>query len=43
MVANQTAFNEQDLYSTAEFECAMDHHCQTLFSRLETLYTTSFN
>ena len=37
IVTKQIAFDQGDLHSTPAFECAMDHRCQVLVSRLETL------
>ena len=36
-VTEQIALDQRDLDSTPIFERAMDHHCQTLVSKLETL------
>ena len=36
---NQVAFDQRDLYSTFEFERAMDRHCQPLVSKLDTSHS----
>ena len=41
-VNNQIAFDQRDLYFTPEIERMMDHGCQMLVSKLETLDTTTF-
>ena len=41
-VTNQTALDQQDLYSTPEFQRAMERRCQALISKLETLDTITF-
>ena len=35
-------FDQRDLHPTPEFELAMDRHCRTLVSALETLDTITF-
>ena len=37
MVSKQIAFDQRDLHSTPVFESALDRHCQTMVSKLETL------
>ena len=42
VVTNQTALDQWDLHSIAEFERTMDRRCQALVSELETLDTITF-